>query len=96
MVKKVFPIDTNIDSHILRINLIEFLTSYLEGRTAFDVVLQVTERIYQRDPSTLSPVIIDVVTTFHEVKIQFDAGEEIQEDTVKNTVNDLILRLLEE
>jgi hypothetical protein len=43
-----------MDIHLLHWNFLEFLTNYLEGERTLSMVLQASERIYKRDPKTLS------------------------------------------
>jgi len=86
----------NIDLHILRMNFIEFLTSFLEGEVKLSVVLQVNERIYQRDPTSLSLIFIQVTKDLHNLKERVDHGELIDKDTINNTISDSILRLIDD
>lgn len=83
-----------IDVHILEMNFLEFLTSFLEGRTPLTMILQINERIYTRDHATLSESLITVSTKLHELKEKVDRKEEQDEETIINIVNDCVLELI--
>ncbi len=85
--------DNNIDLHLLHVNFLEFLIRYLEGRISLSEVLQVNERIYARDPKTLSPVLITATTTLHSLKERIDTGEKINKETITNIIDDVVLEL---
>ena len=84
----------DIDSHLLRMNFIEFLTSYLEGRVSLAMVLHINERVYTRDPQTLPQPLVEATQTLHGLKKRVDEGEAIVEDTFVNTINDIVLNLI--
>lgn len=83
-----------IDVHILEMNFLEFLTSFLEGRIKLPVILQVNERIYNRGYEALSPTLFAVATRLHELKSRIDQGEQIDNESIMNEISDTILTLI--
>ena len=86
----------DIDQHILHINFVEFLTSYLEGNTTLSMIFTMSERIGTRDPKTLSPSLIAATTTLFKLKERIDRGEKIDKETIINTIDDILLDLTKE
>ena len=86
-------IQNNVEVHILKMNFLEFLTSYLEGRTTLSMILKMSERIRARDTTTLSPSLISATTTLHKLKESIDRGEKMDTETVVNIVDDVVLSL---
>lgn len=86
--------DFNVDNHILRLNFIEFLTSFLEGEVELAMVLQLNERIYQRDHATLSNSLVIVSTKLHNLKEKIDDEQQVDKETILNIVNESVLELL--
>ena len=93
--KHVSKMRNDIELHILQMNFVEFLTSFLEGRVSLSTILEVNERIYNRDHATLSQFLITVTEDLHEFKKRIDHGEIIDKDTINNTVSDGLLKLLD-
>ncbi len=83
----------DIDQHILHINFVEFLTSYLEGNTTLQMIFKMSERIRTRDQKTLSPSLITATTTLHNLKERIDRGEKIDKETITYVVDDILLDL---
>ena len=76
--------DENVEAYILLMNFQELLTNYLEGRADLATVLKMGEIIYSRDPKTLSKPLITASKTLHELQ-----------ETIKNTVTDIVLDLID-
>lgn len=85
----------NVDLQILEMNFLEFLTSFLEGRIKLPVILQVNERIYNRGYEALSPTLFAVATRLHELKSRIDLGEQIDNETIMNEINENVLALID-
>lgn len=86
----------DVETRILELNFLEFLTTFLEGKVNLPMVLAVNERIYDRDPATLSESLLKVTGTLHEIKKRIDLGETIDHDSMLNIVNDCVLLLIDE
>lgn len=83
-----------VEQKILQLNFVEFLTSFLDKKVNFAMVLELNERIYERDHRTLSQPLQEVTTTLHDVKKQIDRGEVIGTESIHTLVNNSVLMLI--
>ena len=88
-------VSISFDMHVLRINLIEFLTKYLEGNVSLITVLKISERLSLRDPQTLSPSLLFANRELSALKKRIDQGESIHQDVISNIINDVVLQLID-
>jgi len=84
---------SDVDTHILRMNYVECLVNYLEGTMALPVVLELTERLRQRDPQTLSTPLRSAVAELHHLNQRVAQGEELDRDTINDAVSAALLDL---
>ncbi len=84
----------NVETQILELNFLEFLTSFLEARVTLPTIFLINERIYNRDHKTLSQSLITVTSELHDLKERIDRGEKIDKETIMNIVNDSVLELI--
>ncbi len=83
----------DVDAHLLRMNVVECLLSYLEGRIELPAVLQLGERLQQREPQTLSEPMRMAVADLQQLNQRAGEGKELDEGTVTDAVNTALLRL---
>ncbi len=83
----------DVDIHILELNYLELLVSYIEKRTTLATILEINERIYKRPIEKLSKTLIASITPVHKLKERIDRGEQVDEDEISNTITDVMLKL---
>jgi hypothetical protein len=89
-----YTMKTDADLYLLQVNYLEFLTMYLDGRVSLPLVLQMNERIYRRDHTSLSPILIKATTELFDLKERIDKGEEVTKNAIDYSINTIVLELL--
>lgn len=84
-----------VETRILELNFLEFLTSFLEGKVDLAQIFQLNERIYTKNHAALSQPLIKISTELHELKEKIDRGAAIENEAVMNVINDCVLLLIE-
>ncbi|GEM_PF-6482065 len=83
----------DVDQHILHMNFVTYLVSYLERKTDFPSIMKMSEIIYARDHKTLLQPLLTATKRLHTLKEQMDRGEAIDEETKIGFINEIVLDL---
>lgn len=92
--------DTHVEAmriekdYLLHMNVFSCLIWYMDGGVSLDIILQLGERLYSRNPKSLSNQLRYAAIKLHELKEENERGEQSNDLMVRLSIVEILGNLI--